>query len=184
MLDLKLNHEGEALHECFNLAESTANRIKSYMFYQSLSNASMASDLYDDVDDAPRSMTTKTGRLEKILLFANSDNERAFILSIFFAETMRLEEVARRSFRNQMLKQTIDNESSDKLRKAVSEIILALSDQTFKAFDELVKKVSISNDDFSIFMSLIDEDDPDMYIQDAMDAILKLGQKDNSSDDE
>ena len=77
------NHEEEMFHRALNVTDEIKNIVREKIFFSSFSNALQAMDLFEDLDDAPRSLTTVTGDLEKCLQMIDSKEEYEYALLSF-----------------------------------------------------------------------------------------------------
>jgi hypothetical protein len=57
--------------------------VREKIFFSSFSNALQAMDLFEDIDDAPRALSTVTGDLEKCLQMTDSQEEYEYALLSF-----------------------------------------------------------------------------------------------------
>ena len=77
------NHEEEMFHRALNVTDEIKNIVREKIFFSSFCNALQAMDLFEDLDDAPRSLTTVTGDLEKCLQMIDSKEEYEYALLSF-----------------------------------------------------------------------------------------------------
>ncbi len=77
------NHEEEMFHRALNVTDDIKNIVREKIFFSSFSNALQAMDLFEDLDDAPRSLCTVTGDLEKCLQMIDSQQEYEYALLSF-----------------------------------------------------------------------------------------------------
>lgn len=62
------NHDHEIFHKALNITDEIKTVVREKIFFSSFSNALQAMDLFENIDDAPRSLSTVTGDLEKCLM--------------------------------------------------------------------------------------------------------------------
>ena len=77
------NHEEEMFHRALNVTDDIKNIVREKIFFSSFSNALQAMDLFEDINDAPRSLCTVTGDLEKCLQMIDSQQEYEYALLSF-----------------------------------------------------------------------------------------------------
>ena len=66
------NHDDQIFHRALNITDEVKTVVREKIFFSSFSNALQAMDLFENIDDAPRSLSTVTGDLEKCLqIFIN-----------------------------------------------------------------------------------------------------------------
>lgn len=77
------NHEEELFHKALKVTDEVKSIVKEKIFFSSFSNALQAMDLFENLDDAPRSLSTVTGDLEKCLQMTDSQEEYEYALLSF-----------------------------------------------------------------------------------------------------
>ena len=186
MFDVEFNHDGIKMHETFNISDERAKRIYSIMFYETISTFIIAGDLFEDpFNDSPRNLITKSGKLERVLKKINNNQEKYYVLASYFIEATKIEHVLEKFAKSRLItKLSFDTNHTDKTRALIVDILKSLGDEIFKDLDNIIEKIKVSNDDFNIFMALLDHDDPDQYIEDAVQGILHLGDDKKDSSDE
>lgn len=76
---IKFNHEGKSLAEAMGIDEERKYELEAIVIYNMLIVEIMARKLFDNPKDAPRNLTTKSGVLEKILDYADTDAEAIYL---------------------------------------------------------------------------------------------------------
>lgn len=77
------NHDEQIFHRALNISDDIKNIVREKIFFSSFSNALQAMDLFEDIDDAPRALSTVTGDLEKCLQMTDSQEEYEYALLSF-----------------------------------------------------------------------------------------------------
>lgn len=72
---VKINHESKTLQQSLGIEDNRANVITATVMFHLINQQFMLQKLYDNPNEAPRSMRTKTGVLEKVLQEVTGDNE-------------------------------------------------------------------------------------------------------------
>lgn len=75
---VKFNHEHETFEKSLGISTERADFLTASVFYEMINHAYLIDKLFDDSDDAPRNMVTKTGVLEKAFEETVSEEERIF----------------------------------------------------------------------------------------------------------
>lgn len=189
MNPLILNHDGVKLHECFNIEPDRAKRLYSIMFYETISTFIIAGDMFDDpFEDSPRELVTKSGKLERCLTRVSDSQEKYFMLASYFIESTKIEHVLEKYAKSNLINKVAQRESStseipDAVKDLIMDLLKNLGNEIFKDLAKIIEVIKISNNDFNIFLAMLDQDDPDAYIQNAVDSIIHMGDKKNSSDE-
>ena len=77
------NHEEEIFHRALSISDDVKNIVREKIFFSSFSNALQAMDLFEDINDAPRALSTVTGDLEKCLQLTDGHEEYEYALLCF-----------------------------------------------------------------------------------------------------
>ena len=77
------NHDHEIFHKALNITDEIKTVVREKIFFSSFSNALQAMDLFENIDDAPRSLSTVTGDLEKCLMMIETQEEYEYALLSF-----------------------------------------------------------------------------------------------------
>lgn len=72
---VKINHESKTLQQSLGIEDDRADSISALVMFHMINQTYMVQHLYDNPDEAPRSMKTKTGVLENVLNEVNGENE-------------------------------------------------------------------------------------------------------------
>lgn len=76
---IKFNHEGKSLADAMGIDLERRYELEAIVIYNMLIVEIMAKKLFDNPEDAPRNLTTKSGVLEKILDYADIDAEAIYL---------------------------------------------------------------------------------------------------------
>ena len=77
------NHDEQIFHRALNISDDIKNIVREKIFFSSFCNALQAMDLFEDINDAPRALSTVTGDLEKCLQMTDSQEEYEYALLSF-----------------------------------------------------------------------------------------------------
>jgi hypothetical protein len=77
------NHEEEIFHRALSISDDVKNVVREKIFFSSFCNGLQAMDLFEDINDAPRSLSTVTGDLEKCLQMTDGHEEYEYALLCF-----------------------------------------------------------------------------------------------------
>ena len=77
------NHEEEIFHRALSISDDVKNVVREKIFFSSFCNGLQAMDLFEDINDAPRSLSTVTGDLEKCLQLTDGHEEYEYALLCF-----------------------------------------------------------------------------------------------------
>lgn len=123
------NHDEEIFHRALSITDEVKNIVREKIFFSSFSNALQAMDLFEDVNDAPRSLSTVTGDLERSLSMANTQEEYEYML-LCFSMYQRLTKPILAEYRMSNSKDSQDRESM--LKHTIIEAIMELKRQRDK----------------------------------------------------
>lgn len=73
------DHSARNFQGALNIEQDRTDELDAIVMYSLINQAMMVKQLFDDPDDAPSNMRTKTGILERALESAKNDNERIYI---------------------------------------------------------------------------------------------------------
>lgn len=72
------NHDVKTFHESLGIHPDRATVLSGTILFEMINQSYLVSKLFDNPDQAPRNMVTKTGVLEKVLTYAKDENEIMF----------------------------------------------------------------------------------------------------------
>jgi tmRNA-binding protein len=111
METFNFNHDNETIINALGVTEEIDMKCREIIFFSMISNHFMARELFDNVEDAPKALTTMTGDLEKCMKLCSNHIESSYILLTFKDfHRMGMDAIA---------KYTIFTESKDERRKEI-----------------------------------------------------------------
>jgi hypothetical protein len=120
------NHDHEIFHKALNITDETKTVVREKIFFSSFSNALQAMDLFENIEDAPRSLSTVTGDLEKCLMIIETQEEYEYAL-LSFTMYQRLTKPILAEYR---MKNSSDSEDREAILKhTIIEAIMELKRQ-------------------------------------------------------
>lgn len=75
---VKFNHDCSAINESLGIDENRADELQASIMFEIINQQYMVESLFDDVDQAPRNLATKSGCLERIFEHASNEEERIY----------------------------------------------------------------------------------------------------------
>lgn len=206
MEKIQFNHDASGLSESFMLSDERADRLQSAIVFESIVANSIVVKQYDDEDEAPRVLRTKTGVLSRSLQYAMSEQERLFMSFIFInrheginqalGALRALEQAAGdENLRSRLIdagQDAFDGKmSTEDLMKHFEETIRKKT-RPLKPLQKLVRQVENSNYDFMLFNATIDDEESSGYamevIEDSLEALKQIAKsgffKKRDEDDE
>ena len=75
---VKFNHDCSAINESLGIDKDRADKLQASIIFEIINQAFMVESLFDDVDQAPRNLATKSGCLERIFEYATNEEERIY----------------------------------------------------------------------------------------------------------
>ena len=83
METFNFNHDNETIIKALGVTEEIDMKCREILFFSMISNHFMARELFDNLEDAPKSLTTMTGDLEKCIKLCSNTIESSYILLTF-----------------------------------------------------------------------------------------------------
>lgn len=77
------NHEIDSFHESLGISDDIRTKCRERIFFTTMANALQREELFEDADDAPKSMRTVSGDLQRLLQSISDPLEYEFTLIIF-----------------------------------------------------------------------------------------------------
>jgi hypothetical protein len=74
-MEIKMNHDVRTMHLSLGISDDRADTITGEIMYELVNQQYLVTTLYDNPEQAPRNMVTKTGVLEKVLESTKNDSE-------------------------------------------------------------------------------------------------------------
>lgn len=206
MEKIQFNHDASGLSESFMISDERADRLQSAIVFESIVANSIVVKQYDDEDEAPRVLRTKTGVLSRSLQYTISEQERLFMSFIFINRheginqalgalraleqaagdedlKEKLLDVGQDAFGGKMSKEELLKHFEETVRKKT---------RPLKPLQKLVRQVENSNYDFMLFNATIDDEESSGYamevIEDSLEALKQIAKsgffKKRDEDDE
>lgn len=96
-------HNVSKIIDALGITEELNKKCSEIIFFSAISNHYIANELFDDRTDAPPSLTTMTGDLEKCISLCSSDEELHYLLLMFrqFHE-ISMDSIAKYTLRNEL----------------------------------------------------------------------------------
>lgn len=83
LANMQFNHEIENFHQAIGISDDMRTRARERILFTSFSNALQRAELYEDEEDAPKSLRTITGDLERCLSMVTDPLEYEYTLIMF-----------------------------------------------------------------------------------------------------
>ena len=77
---VKFDHSAGNVQAALSIPDHRSDVLDAKVLFNIINQAVMVNKLFDDPDDAPSNLSTKTGVIEKILDEAKTDNERVYLV--------------------------------------------------------------------------------------------------------
>ena len=156
----KFHHDSVKIYDAFGMSKEFDKKCREIIHFAAIANHLMVEDLFDNREDAPRSLTTLTGDLEKAISLCQNQDEVHYILFNFNQfHDIAIDTLAKYKMMNELSgiqKQKLDvmlKMMEIKLKEQAEEESLSMISPT-EMFNkiELVKQ---SKYDFEKYLSLI-----------------------------
>ena len=76
---VKFNHESGKIHTSLNISEERSMELDAITMFNIINQAAMIRNLFDNTDDAPMNMRTKTGVLDRVFAYTKNEEERIYV---------------------------------------------------------------------------------------------------------
>jgi len=107
----KFSHDENTIQKALGLPQDVDAKCCEIIFFSTLSNHLMAKELFDDVEEAPKSLITKTGDLQKCLSLCSNELEKDYVLLMF----NQLHEMTLQSIAKHIVFEKMEGEDKRKL---------------------------------------------------------------------
>lgn len=92
----KFSHDEDALDKALGISDGVEKKCTEIILFSAFSNHLLGRELFDQEDEAPRSLKTKTGDLEKSISLCSNEQEKEYLLLMFHQlHTMAMESIAK-----------------------------------------------------------------------------------------
>ena len=88
---VKFDHSAGNVQAALSIPDHRSDELDAKVLYNIINQAIMINTLFDNPDDAPSNLRTKTGLIERILDEAKSDNERVYLVWEYSRLDMRMD---------------------------------------------------------------------------------------------
>lgn len=88
---VKFDHTQRDVQRALSIPDDRSDVLDAKVLFNIINQAIMVNELFDDPDDAPSNLRTKTGLMERILDEANTDNERVYLVWEFSRLDLRMD---------------------------------------------------------------------------------------------
>lgn len=79
MENIKFNHDVKTMSEALNISDERRHYLHAVVLFNMVYQNIMVTSLFDEPDDAPANLRTKSGCLERMLEAAENEAERVYI---------------------------------------------------------------------------------------------------------
>lgn len=98
----EFNHTADTFYEALGFGRNIDTYCREVIYFSSITNHLLGKELFDNEDDTPSSLKTKTGDLEKSLTFVKNEEEKNYLLLVFHrAHEVALETIGKYCFLQQ-----------------------------------------------------------------------------------
>lgn len=166
IIKLTPNHSADNIHKALNIPESVVNTCREKIFFTAIANALFVNEMYDETNEAPRSLTTVTGDLHKTLQMSANQLEYEVIL----LEFLRNHDIALSAYKHYSMLHDNDNPEMSKKFRTISKLLelkemFTSDDEDYDNTDKItpakmisrVKFIKKSNYNFAKYMDLLNE---------------------------
>lgn len=88
---VKFDHSAGNVQAALSIPDHRSDELDAKVLFNIINQAIMINTLFDNPDDAPSNLRTKTGLIERILDEAKSDNERVYLVWEYSRLDMRMD---------------------------------------------------------------------------------------------
>ena len=96
-------HNADKINTALGISNELEKKCSEIIYFSAMSNHYISEELFDNRADAPRSLTTMTGDLEKALSLCSNGIERSYLLFIFnHRHDLAIDALAKHKILNEM----------------------------------------------------------------------------------
>lgn len=129
----EFNHEAHDFHESLNISNELRIKSRERIFFSTISNALQRIELFEDESDAPKSLSTVSGDLQRCLQNITDQLEYEYTLIMFNSyQRMAMESFA--YYRHTIANQT---DKEDRIKSKILELVEELRQSDDEDGDEL-----------------------------------------------
>lgn len=168
---ITLNHDAETATEMLNLKKEDGQRIRNLITFETIKGHLLADELYSDDSVAPRTLTTKSGCIERCLDRLYNESEKALFFMLFinahegvgkaYMLYKHLDMHMQRFISNSDV-DISDNSIDGRLKKLVLEKIKQDIKDRFSIIDDVISHMKTSNYNYELFMDSFTEEHGDL----------------------
>ena len=137
----EFNHSKDHFHEAMNIPSYIRTKCRERIFFAAFSNALQRQELFEDVEDAPKEMSTVTGDLQRTLSMITDELEYEYTLLTFYGhQKLAMEAFGRYKYLNSK-----DQSKEDKLKLSIINLIQELKDRSDDEDENTVEEDEIDN---------------------------------------
>lgn len=137
----EFNHSKDHFHEAMNIPSYIRTKCRERIFFAAFSNALQRQELFEDVEDAPKEMSTVTGDLQRTLSMITDELEYEYTLLTFYGhQKLAMEAFGRYKYLNSK-----DQSKEDKLKLSIINLIQELKDRSDDEEENTVEEDEIDN---------------------------------------
>lgn len=188
-----MNHDAEEIFQVFNLTEEEGHRVKYAIAFESFKGCMMTDELYPEPEDAPRTLTTKSGCLERCYQHIDTVAQKELLLFCFLEYHEKWIDRYRTFSRipkklaeiEEEFRSKDDDEMSEFEKEAkimIIKLMQAKAKNETRGVQHVIDCIRKAKYDFAKFVELYDSDEKDDDIEDLINKALGKDEKDN--DDE
>lgn len=183
-----LNHEGESLGDVFTMPKEDYNRVKYAVAFETFRGCIMKDELYPDDDDAPRTLTTKSGCLEACYRHIDTEAQKELLLFIFLEHHERwLDKYKMHTqlgdklsdFENRLSNDDDIDETEKEFKLMMLKLLAGKTRKENKGIQRIIDIIKKSRYDFNTFIDLYEADDDGKAHDDIDNIINKALNKDD-----
>ena len=88
---VQFNHNERNINRSLNITDERSDELDAIVMYNIINQTMMIRQLFDNPDDAPKNMRTKTGVLERCFESTNNEAERIYLVWEYAKLDMRVD---------------------------------------------------------------------------------------------
>ena len=159
----KFQHNAEKLYDAFGMSEAFDKKCREIIHFAAISNHLIAEELFDDRADAPRSLTTLTGDLEKAISLCQNQDEVNYVLFNF----NQFHDMAMDTLAKHKLLSELDGIKKEKLNVLLKMMEIKLKEEAEDSSLQMISPMDMMNKvdlikqskhDFEKYLSLLSSD--------------------------
>lgn len=153
MLTINLNHENDKISDVLGISKDQLVKTKAAMIFSILSPKILGDSLFDDENEMPANMKTKSGSIEIMLSHCNTDEMKVFSLLNFFDFYDKIISVYYMATGKVNFDELLEDEK-DSLKKALKMVAIQMK---IKPIQILIDNIKDANGNFDKFYDNVKE---------------------------